>query len=59
MCRVEGELGTVDILINNAGIQYVSPIESFPVDKWNSIIAVNLSSACHTTRLAVPGMKKR
>ena len=48
--------GHIDILINNAGIQHVSPIESFPQDKWNDIIAVNLSSAFHTMRAALPGM---
>ncbi len=51
-----GHFGGLDILVNNAGIQFVAPIESFPVDKWNDIIAVNLSSAFHTTRLAVPHM---
>ena len=48
----------VDILVNNAGIQHVDPIEEFPVDKWNAIIAINLSGAFHTCRLAVPDMKK-
>ena len=48
--------GGLDILVNNAGIQFVSPIESFPVDKWNDIIAINLSSAFHTMRAALPGM---
>jgi 3-hydroxybutyrate dehydrogenase len=48
--------GGLDILVNNAGIQFVSPIESFPVDKWNDIIAINLSSAFHTIRAALPGM---
>jgi 3-hydroxybutyrate dehydrogenase len=52
-------LGGVDILINNAGIQYVSPIEDFPVDRWNAIIAINLSSAFHTIRAALPCMKAR
>ena len=47
----------VDILVNNAGIQHVSPIEDFPPDKWDQIIATNLSSAFHTIRVAVPGMK--
>jgi 3-hydroxybutyrate dehydrogenase len=51
--------GTIDILVNNAGIQHVAPIEDFPVDKWDAIIAINLSSAFHTTRLALPSMKKR
>ena len=51
--------GGVDILVNNAGIQFVSPVEEFPVEKWNQIIAINLSSAFHTIRLALPGMKER
>jgi 3-hydroxybutyrate dehydrogenase len=53
------ELGGADILVNNAGIQYVAPIEEFPVEKWDAIIAINLSGAFHTTRLAVPGMKHK
>ena len=52
-------LGSLDILVNNAGIQYVAPIEDFPIDKWNDILALNLSAAFHTIRLAVPGMKER
>jgi 3-hydroxybutyrate dehydrogenase len=55
----ESTFGSVDILINNAGIQFVSPIEDFPIDKWDAIIAINLSSAFHGIRAAVPGMKKR
>jgi 3-hydroxybutyrate dehydrogenase len=55
----ETELGSCDILINNAGVQYVSPIEDFPVEKWDQIIAINLSAAFHAIRAAVPGMKKR
>ena len=51
--------GAIDILVNNAGIQHVAPIEEFPLEKWDAILAINLSSAFHTTRLAVPGMKKR
>lgn len=51
--------GGVDILINNAGMQHVAPVEAFPVDKWNLIIALNLNSAFHTTRLAVPYMKEK
>jgi 3-hydroxybutyrate dehydrogenase len=51
--------GGVDILINNAGMQHVAPVEDFPVDKWNLIIALNLTAAFHTTRLAVPYMKDR
>lgn len=50
--------GPVDILVNNAGMQHVSPVEEFPVDKWDMIIALNLSAAFHTTRLAVPHMKQ-
>ena len=49
--------GDVDILVNNAGMQFVSPVEDFPVDKWDKIIALNLSAAFHTIRLAVPYMK--
>lgn len=49
--------GEIDILVNNAGIQHVSPIENFPVAKWNDIIALNLTASFHTIRLAVPGMK--
>jgi 3-hydroxybutyrate dehydrogenase len=52
-------LGSVDILVNNAGIQFVSPVEEFPPEKWDQIIAINLSSAFHTIRAAVPGMKAR
>ena len=53
------QLGAVDILVNNAGIQFVSPVEDFPPEKWDQIIAINLSSAFHATRAAVPGMKAR
>jgi 3-hydroxybutyrate dehydrogenase len=55
----ESSFGQVDILVNNAGIQHVAPIESFPADRWDSIIAINLSSAFHTTRLVLPKMKQR
>jgi 3-hydroxybutyrate dehydrogenase len=55
----EQTLGSVDILVNNAGIQHVSPIEDFPLDKWDQIVAINLSSAFHTMRAALPGMKAR
>ena len=51
--------GQVDILINNAGIQHVAPIEEFPAEKWDAIIAINLSAAFHATAAAVPGMKER
>ncbi|HEX4176891.1 MAG TPA: 3-hydroxybutyrate dehydrogenase, partial [Rhizomicrobium sp.] len=53
------QLGAVDVLVNNAGIQFVAPIEEFPPEKWDQIIAINLSSAFHTTRAAVPGMKAK
>lgn len=53
------QLGKVDVLINNVGIQYTAPVEEFPVAKWDAIIAINLSSAFHTTRLAIPGMQER
>ncbi len=52
-----GEIGAVDILVNNAGMQHVSPVEDFPTDKWDAILALNLTATFHTTRLAVPGMK--
>ncbi|MBB3063948.1 3-hydroxybutyrate dehydrogenase [Limibacillus halophilus] len=52
-------LGPVDILVNNAGIQHVSPVESFPPHKWDAVIAINLSSAFHMTRLVFAGMKQR
>jgi 3-hydroxybutyrate dehydrogenase len=55
----EAELGSIDILVNNAGIQHVAEVENFPVERWDAIIAINLSSAFHTTRLALPGMKAR
>ncbi len=57
----EGEkvFGAIDILINNAGIQFVSPIEEFPIEKWDQIIAINLSSAFHTIRAALPKMKEK
>lgn len=59
MHAAEKRFGAVDILVNNAGIQHVANVEDFPVDRWDAIIAINLSSAFHTTRLAMPGMKQR
>jgi 3-hydroxybutyrate dehydrogenase len=53
------ELGPVDILVNNAGIQHVAPVEDFPDDKWDAIIAINLSAAFHATKAVLPGMKQR
>src|SRR3546814_7268204 len=52
------EFGAVDILVNNAGVQHVAPVDEFPVEKWDLIIALNLTAAFHTTRLALPDMKK-
>lgn len=57
--QCERVLGSVDILVNNAGIQYTAPVEEFPNEKWDAIIAINLSSAFHGIKAAVPGMKKR
>ena len=54
-----GEFGAIDILVNNAGIQHVAPVDAFPLEKWNAILAINLSAAFHTTRLALPAMKQR
>jgi 3-hydroxybutyrate dehydrogenase len=55
----EKTFGSLDVLVNNAGIQFVAPIEEFPVEKWNQIIAINLSAAFHAVRATVPGMKSR
>ena len=57
--QCESQLGSCDILVNNAGIQHVALVEDFPVEKWDAIIAINLSSAFHAMRAALPGMKKR
>ncbi|XVJ71464.1 MAG: 3-hydroxybutyrate dehydrogenase [Rhizobacter sp.] len=53
------EFGGIDVLVNNAGIQFVAPVDEFPVDKWNAILAINLSASFHTVRLALPMMKQR
>ena len=57
--QCEAQLGRCDILVNNAGIQHVALVEEFPLDKWDAIIAINLSSAFHAMRAALPGMKQR
>jgi len=53
------DLGPVDILVNNAGIQFTAPVEEFPVDRWDAILAINLSAAFHGVRAALPGMRDR
>jgi 3-hydroxybutyrate dehydrogenase len=53
------QFGALDILVNNAGIQHVAPIDKFPADRWDAVIAINLSSSFHTIRAALPGMKAR
>ncbi len=59
IATTEKTFGSLDVLINNAGIQFVANIEDFPVEKWDAVIATNLSSAFHSIRAALPGMKKR
>lgn len=59
MRQCADELGGIDILINNAGMQHVAPVDEFPVEKWDLIVALNLTAAFHTTRLALPGMKAK
>jgi 3-hydroxybutyrate dehydrogenase len=59
IAEAEKAFGAVDILVNNAGVQHVAPIEEFPIEKWDQIIAINLSSAFHAMRAALPGMKAR
>ena len=59
MAEASRTLGAVDILVNNAGVQHVAPLESFPPAKWDQILAINLTAAFHTMRLAIPGMTSR
>ena len=59
MAQAIAAFGAVDILVNNAGMQHVAPVDQFPVDKWDLIIALNLTAAFHTTRLALPAMKAK
>ena len=56
---IKGTFGKLDILVNNAGVQFVAPVEAFPTEKWDQILAINLSSAFHTTAAALPGMRLR
>jgi 3-hydroxybutyrate dehydrogenase len=59
MTRCGDELGGPDILVNNAGIQHVAPVDQFPPEKWDAILAINLTAVFHTTRLALPGMRAK
>ena len=59
MAYAQKEFSGVDVLVNNAGIQHVAPVEDFPVERWDAIIAINLSSTFHATRLAIPAMRAR
>jgi len=59
VAKAESEFGAIDILVNNAGIQHVAPVDEFPIDKWDAIIAINLSAAFHAIRAALPAMKKK
>ncbi len=59
MSKALAQFGAIDVLVNNAGIQYVAPVEEFPVEKWNAILAINLSASFHTVRLALPAMKAK
>jgi len=59
MADALAEFGCIDLLVNNAGIQHVAPVDEFPVDKWNAILAINLSATFHTVRLALPAMKAK
>src|SRR5215217_5110883 len=59
IAKAQSAFGSVDVLVNNAGIQHVSPVEDFPPEKWDAIIAINLSAVFHATRAAIPGMKSK
>ena len=57
--RVEAGLGSIDVLVNNAGIQHVAPVQDFPTERWDAVIALNLSAAFHAARCVLPGMQKK
>src|SRR5258706_13559362 len=57
--QAERDLAPVDILVNNAGIQFTAPMETFPVERWDAVLAINLSAAFHAIRAALPGMRRR
>lgn len=57
LARATQQLGGIDVLVYNAGIQHVAPVDEFPVEKWNAILAINLTAVFHTTRLALPHMR--
>ncbi len=59
VAEAERVFGTVDVLVNNAGIQHVASLDKFPVERWDAVIAINLSAAFHTMRAAIPGMRAR
>jgi 3-hydroxybutyrate dehydrogenase len=59
LAQAERDFAPVDILVNNAGIQHTAPVEEFPVDRWDAILAINLSAAFHAIRAALPGMRER
>jgi 3-hydroxybutyrate dehydrogenase len=59
VAQTEARFGALDILVNNAGIQFVANIEDFPADRWDAILAVNLSAVFHAMKAAIPGMKRR
>ena len=59
LAQTERELGSVDVLVNNAGIQFTAPVEAFPVERWDAVLAINLSAVFHAIRVALPGMRAR
>src|SRR3546814_14637139 len=59
VAEAEEAFGRVDVLVNNAGIQHTAPVEDFPAEKWDAVIAINLSAAFHAVQAALPGMRRR